>query len=166
MNKDFDFHKTTMPESRKADYYLCCLDSSVFIDFNSSPNNKISLIRISFDGFGCCNIDNKSKKLNLKDSQKFIEEIDKEELLEKTKDKLEIITDDIEKAVTVLEEKFDIKSFKVIDKNTIYVYEKIDQSGEINKALVRADIKVDSLSINRESLEEYFINLTGGGKHV
>ena len=69
-----------MPESRKADYYLCCLDSSVFIDFNSSPNNKISLIRISFDGFGCCNIDNKSKKLNLKDSQKFIEEIDKEEL--------------------------------------------------------------------------------------
>jgi len=69
-----------MPASRKADYYLCCLDSSVFIDFNSSPNNEISLIRISFDGFGCCSIDNKAKNLNLEDSRKFIQEIEQEEL--------------------------------------------------------------------------------------
>ncbi len=80
MNRNFDFHKTTMPASRKADYYLCCLDSSVFIDFNSSPDNEISLIRISFDGFGCCNIDGKAKNLNLEDSQKFIQEINKEKL--------------------------------------------------------------------------------------
>ena len=80
MNRNYDFHKTTMPASRKADYYLCCLDSSVFIDFNSSPDNEISLIRISFDGFGCCNIDGNAKNLNLMDSKQFIEEINKEEL--------------------------------------------------------------------------------------
>ena len=105
-------------------------------------------------------------RIGIIDNGFLIEEIDKEELLEKTKDKLEIITEDVEKAVTVLEEQFDIISFKVVDKNTIYVYEKIDQSGDINKALVYAGIKIDSLSINRESLEEYFINLTGGKKHV
>ena len=51
-----------MPESRKADYYLSCLDSSVFIDFNRSNENLISLVRISFDGYGCCNLDEKSKQ--------------------------------------------------------------------------------------------------------
>lgn len=50
-----------MPASRNVDYYLCCLDSSVFIDFSSSPDNRISLIRISLDGFVCGNIEEKAK---------------------------------------------------------------------------------------------------------
>lgn len=61
MHRNFDFHKTTMPASRNVDYYLCGLDSSVFIDFSSSPDNRISLIRISLDGFVCCNIKEKAK---------------------------------------------------------------------------------------------------------
>ena len=80
MNKNFDFHKATMPESRKADYYLCCLDSSVFIDFNRSVENKIVLVRISFDGYGCCNLDKRANHLSYKDSQKFIKEIEKKNL--------------------------------------------------------------------------------------
>ena len=100
------------------------------------------------------------------DSLIFLNPDDKKDLLEKTKDKLEIITTDVEKAVTLLEEKMGIRNLKVIDNHTIYLYEKIDKSGEINRALLQADIKIDSLSINRESLEEYFINLTGGGNHA
>ena len=96
---------------------------------------------------------------------KLIEEIDKKELLEKTKDKLEIVTSQIEVAVTVLEEKLNILNLKVIDNKTIYVYEKIDESGAINNELLKAGIEVDSIYVNRESLEEYFINLTGGEKH-
>ena len=34
MKIDFDFFKTEMPESRKADFYLDYLDGCVFIDFN------------------------------------------------------------------------------------------------------------------------------------
>ena len=105
-------------------------------------------------------------RIGIIDDGRLIEEIDKKDLLEKTKDKLEIITTDVEKAVTLLEEKMGIRNLKVIDNHTIYVYEKIDKSGEINRALLQADIKIDSLSINRESLEEYFINLTGGGNHA
>ncbi len=84
MNKDFDFFKTSMPQTRKADYYLGCLDSSVFIDFDRSIDNLIFLVRISFDGYGCCNLDNKAKHLNPKDSQEFIEEIEKENLNQET----------------------------------------------------------------------------------
>lgn len=77
MNKEFDFFKTTMPDSRKADFYLGCLDGSVFIDFNLTTEKLIRLGRISFDGYGCCNLDNNSKSLDEKLSQSFINEIDK-----------------------------------------------------------------------------------------
>jgi hypothetical protein len=80
MNQNFEFFQTTMPDSRKADYYLGCLNSSVFIDFNRSEDNRIYLRRISFDGYGCCNLDIKVNHLNHQDSQNFIEEMEKEEL--------------------------------------------------------------------------------------
>lgn len=96
----------------------------------------------------------------------MIEEINKNELLEKTKDKLEIVTNDPDRAVTVLEENLNIYNLKVVDSNTIYIYERLDESGEINQELLKAGIKVDSLSINRESLEEYYINLTGGKSYA
>lgn len=92
----------------------------------------------------------------------LIEEINKKELLEKTKDKLEITTDKVNRAVAILEDDLDIHNLKVIDDNTIYIYERIEESGDINSALLKSGAKVNSLSINRESLEEYFINLTGG----
>ena len=80
VNQDFGFFKTTMPDSRKADFYLGCLDGSVFIDFNKTSDNLISLCRISFDGYGCCNISDTKNLLNLELSKKFIEEISKDEL--------------------------------------------------------------------------------------
>lgn len=69
-----------MPKTRLADYYLGCLDSSVFIDFNQSENNRISLVRISFDGYGCCNLKDKTRQLGKEESFKFINEIKQERL--------------------------------------------------------------------------------------
>ena len=80
MGQDFDFFKTTMPESRKADFYLGCLDGSVFLDFNSTNDKRINLCRISFDGYGCCNLDNNAKCLDEQFSKVFIEQIGKDNL--------------------------------------------------------------------------------------
>lgn len=80
MYQDFNFFKTTMPSTRKADYYLGCLDGSVFIDFNRTPENLIALVRISFDGYGCCNLDHGSVTLNQVDSLDFMNEMEKEEM--------------------------------------------------------------------------------------
>ena len=80
MNQEFNFFKTSMPLTRKADFYLGCLDSSVFIDFNQTQDNLISLVRISFDGYGCCNLDNNGLSLNLNDSAEFIAEMENENL--------------------------------------------------------------------------------------
>lgn len=80
MHRDFDFYRTTMPATRSAHYYLSCLNSSVFIDFDRLADDRITLIRISFDGFGCCHLDQPTTPLSSKDSQEFIQEIEKEEL--------------------------------------------------------------------------------------
>lgn len=80
MKQEFDFFKTTMPDSRKADFYLGCLDGSVFLDFNYTTDGRIELCRISFDGYGCCNIDNNSKCLDDQFSKEFIYEIGKDNL--------------------------------------------------------------------------------------
>lgn len=84
MNIDFNFFKTSMPESRKADVYLGCLEGSVFVDFNITNANYISLVRISFDGYGCCTLDDNVECLNVTESQEFLLEIEKEVLHQET----------------------------------------------------------------------------------
>jgi len=87
-----------MPKTRQADFYLGCLDSSVFIDFNRLENDQISLVRISFDGYGCCNLDEKAKLLNKEDSELFIDELTKDPMDQKT------ITTLVKRAVKINED--------------------------------------------------------------
>jgi hypothetical protein len=74
------FFKTIMPKTRKADYCLECLEGSVFLDFNVSDENLVFLVRISFDGYGCCNFEENSKPLSIEDSKNFIQFINHDEL--------------------------------------------------------------------------------------
>jgi hypothetical protein len=67
-----------LPESRKANLYLGCLEGSVFIDFNISNENLISLCRISFDGYGCCNLIDPANYLNSELSKQFLTEVSKD----------------------------------------------------------------------------------------
>ncbi|HEY8935096.1 MAG TPA: hypothetical protein VIM65_07740 [Cyclobacteriaceae bacterium] len=92
MRTDFEFFRTTMSESREADFYLGCIDGSVFMDFNQSDENLISLSRISFDGYGCCNLNDTINYLNIELSRQFLEEIKKEIL---NQDKLTSIVKEI-----------------------------------------------------------------------
>ena len=59
-----------MPDTRPADYYLGYLDGSVFLDFNNQMD-RICLARISFDGFGCCELGEKAIPLDQADSKVF-----------------------------------------------------------------------------------------------
>lgn len=78
--EQFEFFKTTMPSTRKADFYLGCLDGCIFIDFNKAENNCIALVRISFDGYGCCNLDGTAAHLNDEESALFLDQMKKTEL--------------------------------------------------------------------------------------
>ena len=88
-----EFFIFQMPPSRPADYCLGYLDSSVFIDFDRFGDEQVRLVRISFDGFGCCNLGPNSVPLDTTDSILFKrilakEELDHERLLELVKNAL------------------------------------------------------------------------------
>lgn len=88
----------------------------------------------------------------------LIEQLSREQLLEKCAARLEIVTDTPERACTVLDEMDDI-SYKVIDRQTIYLFNHIDEGVKINSALNNAGIAVQSIGKKNESLENYFIDL-------
>jgi hypothetical protein len=73
MNDELEFFITTMPDTRPADYYLGCLGGSVFMDFDNYENKRIQLKRISFDGYGCCDLKNQAITMNEVDSRAFKE---------------------------------------------------------------------------------------------
>jgi len=65
------FFITTMPTSRPADYYLGYMDGCVFLDFNNYNDDRIYLKRISFDGYGCYDLETNWEPLDTEDSKTF-----------------------------------------------------------------------------------------------
>ena len=65
-----------MPDTRPADYYLGCLEGSVFMDFDNYKEEYIHLRRISFDGYGCCDLRDQAIPMNRDDSRAFKEIIE------------------------------------------------------------------------------------------
>lgn len=78
---------------------------------------------------------------------------------------MEISVNNTEKAMLELD-KMGIKDMMVIDKNHINVLEGIDRTPDMLRQLINANIDVYELVRKNESLEDYYINITGGGKNV
>jgi len=68
---DFKFFAIAMPKTRPADYYLGCLGGSIFMDFDNCEDELIRLKRISFDGYGCCDLGNLAIPMDIVDSSDF-----------------------------------------------------------------------------------------------
>lgn len=95
------------------------------------------------------------------DNGHLIEEISKEQLLEKCRERIEVITPDTNMASTVIE-RIGIHNYCVVDKNIIQIYEQLDNSAFINRELVNAGIEVCEIMKNSESIENYYLSKTGG----
>ncbi|MCL6602678.1 MAG: ABC transporter ATP-binding protein [Paenibacillus sp.] len=91
----------------------------------------------------------------------LVEEVAMKSIRGQNTEYMELITDQTSKAVYVLEHKLGLSNFKVLDPRTIRIYEGISQR-ELNKALVIADVELESLSKKHHSLEDYFLKLIGG----
>ncbi|MDS9472353.1 ATP-binding cassette domain-containing protein [Sporosarcina pasteurii] len=96
---------------------------------------------------------------------KIIKELSKEELAREARQYIELETNDVQKAVVVLEE-MEIQDFEVITGNEINIYEKLDDVATINHSLVLAGVKVSRIGTTRQRLEDYFLQLTGGATHA
>ncbi|MDO5734464.1 MAG: ATP-binding cassette domain-containing protein [Eubacteriales bacterium] len=96
---------------------------------------------------------------------RLVEDISKQELDERCREKLIIKTTKPERALNLLEEELGIKNFKVVDAETIEIYERLDSTREINRQLAKAEIPIDFIGLSKTSLEEYFMERIGA-KHA
>lgn len=95
----------------------------------------------------------------------LLEELTKEELSEKCSERVEIILDEPDKACTILD-RLNIKNYKVVNSKTIHIYERLNEAGSINMELSSNNIIINSISVNRDNLEKYFMELTGGNQYA
>lgn len=90
----------------------------------------------------------------------LVQELTREELLQKCSERIELKTDDTAKACTVLE-KMDIHEYKVVDNDTIQIFERLQDGGDITMKLAENGVKTLGISVRNEALEDYYLNLTG-----
>lgn len=95
----------------------------------------------------------------------LLQEITDKELREKCSERLEITLSSPELALPVLD-RMGIHRYQVIDKERIYVFERLDESAHLNMEFAKEGIPVKGFSVINEELETYFLNLTGGSAHV
>ena len=93
---------------------------------------------------------------------KIIETLTHEELEEKCSRYVVVRDDNIPETVTILEKNFPALSYKVIADDTMKIYGKPGIKAEISRHLMDAGIIISELSEKEQSLEEYFMALTGG----
>ena len=91
---------------------------------------------------------------------RLIEEITKEKFFSNCIDKVIIRTDKIEKSAAVLE-KENIHDYAITG-DTIQINGHISETGKLNALLVNQGITVNEIYVKSESLEEYYLKLTGG----
>ena len=62
--------------TRPCSFCLCLQGGSVFADFNIDSNGRVYLVRISFDGYGCCVTDDGVTRLPLDESHTLVKLVD------------------------------------------------------------------------------------------
>lgn len=92
----------------------------------------------------------------------------KEVLLENIRDEniayIELQTNDSKKTAYVISEILQMSHFKVLDNQTIRIYELDHSEGEISKALILNDVLVYKIHKKEYTLEDYFLRMINGGE--
>lgn len=95
----------------------------------------------------------------------LLQEMTNEELVENCGEYMEIRTEDVKNVCTIIES-MNIKQYKVVDGKTVQIFERMDESAEINFALSSKGVRIKEMIVKNVSLEEYFLKLTGGEADV
>ena len=69
-----------MTPTRPCRYCLSLQDGSGFADFDVDTNDQLFLVRISFDGFGCCRISDSTRTMSIEDSTRLIRWLESDDL--------------------------------------------------------------------------------------
>ncbi len=97
---------------------------------------------------------------------RLLKQISAAQLKEECKRHIKLKTDNVEKAVIILEEKLKIRKFSVYPDNSVRIFEKLEEVQAVSKILSGNGIIIEEISVQGENLETYFERLVGGIKNV
>ncbi|MCR8634783.1 ABC transporter ATP-binding protein [Paenibacillus radicis (ex Xue et al. 2023)] len=95
---------------------------------------------------------------------KLVEEIEQQVLQMRNRHCVEFKVSNDRQAAMLLEQKLDIHDYSVPEPGIVRVFEQLSESAMINRMLVGNGIDVMEITMLRETLEEYFLSLTGGDR--
>ncbi len=98
---------------------------------------------------------------------KMMQEISMQEIAERNTAYIELVVEDTKRSAYVLADKLELTNFKVMDGKTIRIYDIRVGAKEIAKELALNEVELISIGRKSESLEDYFLKMTGEGeRHV
>lgn len=100
------------------------------------------------------------------DNGKILQDISGKELGALSREHIELKVDSSEKASAVLEQMLGCVSYEVLPDNIIRVYELLGQPDVIAETLIKNNVRLFGMKENQTNLEDYFIELIGGGQNV
>jgi bacitracin transport system ATP-binding protein len=97
---------------------------------------------------------------------KLLEEIDYEALKKKNRHYIELKVNDDKKAAFLLENNLQISDYKITEPGVLRIYEMLKDSAAINRLLSDNGLQISSINIMNDTLEDYFMQLTGNAYNV
>jgi ABC-2 type transport system ATP-binding protein len=91
---------------------------------------------------------------------RLIKQLSATELQSECRRYVEILTDDISRAMAITVDRFAVKDYEIIGGGELRVFEQTDKTAEMNKALVQSDVPVRSIRVVGQDLESYFMKVT------
>ena len=108
-------------------------------------------------------IQNMATTIGVINHGKMIKEISMKEMTDSNLSYIELVTPNVMHALYILNEKLNISNFKLGDGNAIRIFEDNVSTQELSKTLALNDVPIDSLNKKAETLEDYFLKVTGEG---
>lgn len=97
---------------------------------------------------------------------RIIESLSHEQLEAKCEKYVKVHTDSLSECITALEKELNIFDYKVMDDATLHIYAFTEEPQKISEVLTANRIAVSELSVCGQSLEEYFLSVTGGEQNA
>ncbi|WP_199615452.1 ABC transporter ATP-binding protein [Paenibacillus alkalitolerans] len=107
-------------------------------------------------------IEQLANKIGIIHKGSLLEEIDRETLRKKTRHYIEIKVTDERKAAFILEQKLATTDYVAAGSGVLRVYEHLEQPDRISFTLANNGVGVKEMVLSGDSLEDYFLKLTGG----
>lgn len=95
---------------------------------------------------------------------RLLKEISMKEISEMNTAFIELAVENTQKAAYVLSDKLNLSNFKIMDDSRIRIYELSASTQKISKELLLNGVEMTLITKHTESLEDYFLKLTGEGE--